>query len=121
MTQWSIRLALLFAAAALVIRLLGASKSAQRAARRAWTAGCLAYLVHVGCAFHFYHHWSHWAAYDATARDTANRVGLESGAGLYVNYLFTILWVGDVIWWWLGLEAYQRRPRWLNVTWLVFF
>jgi hypothetical protein len=72
-------------------------------ARVAWTAGCAIFLVHVGLAFHFYHHWSHAEAYAATARQSG------IGWGLYFNYAFAIVWVADVLWWgrlrasWIGI------------------
>lgn len=87
----------------------------QATARWLWTVGCLAYLVHVAAAFHVAHGWSHAAAYAATARDTAAATGFESGFGLWLNYLFTALWLADgAWWWWLGLAAYRQRSRWLE-------
>lgn len=82
----------------------------QRLARRLWTLGCAAFLVHVAAAFHFVHGWSHAAAHAATARDTAAVTGFDSGAGLWLNYLFTALWLGDAVAWWrLGTGGYRRR------------
>lgn len=87
----------------------------QQTARVLWTLGCAAYLVHVAAAFHVVHGWSHDDAFAATARDTAEATGFESGFGLWLNYLFTALWVFDAAsWWWLGLSAYRHRPRWLE-------
>lgn len=88
----------------------------QRAARWLWTVGCAAYLVHVAAAFQVVHGWSHAAAFAATARDTAAATSVESGFGLWLNYLFTAVWVADAAsWWWLGVPAYRRRSRWLEV------
>lgn len=86
----------------------------QRAARTLWTLGFAAYAVHVATAFHVVHDWSHAAAYAATARDTAAVTGVESGFGLWLNYLFTALWAADAASWWrLGIAGYRRRPRWV--------
>ncbi|HEV8004305.1 MAG TPA: hypothetical protein VGP63_30860 [Planctomycetaceae bacterium] len=71
-----------------------------RWARWAWTLGCAVYLVHVAFAFQFLHHWSHAAAVEHAAHRTLEVVGFEFGAGIYVNYLFTLLWVADVVLWW---------------------
>jgi len=79
------------------------------------------YLVHVGCAFNFYHHWSHAAAYDDTSRRTAELLGAGWGAGLYFNYVFTVAWIVDVIWWWKGLAVYRSRARWIQVGVHAFF
>ena len=55
------------------------------------TAGCAVFITHVASAFAFYHHWSHSAAYEGTARQTAQLTGWNWGGGLYVNYLFGLL------------------------------
>jgi len=82
--------------------------------RDAWSAGCCVYLLHVACAFQFVHHWSHAEAYAATARQTALMIGLHWGGGLYANYAFTLLWLGDVCWWWFAPERYEARPRFIE-------
>jgi hypothetical protein len=109
LTHWTVRLAMAFYVASLASR--GFSP---RWSRIGWTAGCLAYLLHVACAFEYYHHWSNGEAYAATARQTAEVVGLDWGGGLYVNYAFTLVWLVDVAWWWLNAAGYLTRPRWLE-------
>ncbi|HEV8146884.1 MAG TPA: hypothetical protein VGP79_10905 [Bryobacteraceae bacterium] len=81
----------------------------ERLARVAWAAGCAIFLAHVGFAFQFYHHWSHAEAFRATARQTEQLFGIDSGFGLYFNYAFAIVWVSDVLW--------GGRPRapWIGV------
>jgi hypothetical protein len=93
----------------------------QARARWAWTIGCIGMLAHVACAYDFYHAWSQTSAYRETARQTAEVFGLDWGGGLYINYAFIAVWVLDVVWWWRGLEAYIRRPRWLVLAWHGFF
>jgi len=89
-------------------------------ARSAWTAGCIAYLVHVISAFNYYHDWSHAAAYRETARRTAEVCGVPWGGGLFINYAFTIAWIIDVVWWWKS-ERYRRRSWLLVGAWHAFF
>jgi hypothetical protein len=113
LTRWTVRLALTLYVMALALR-IGAYR---RWARLAWTAGCCAFLLHVLFAFRFSYHWSETVAYTATARRTAEVVGLNWGGGLYANYVFTLVWVLDVCWWWSGLDCYQARPR--GVDWAV--
>ena len=92
-----------------------------RAARLAWTFACAALLVHVACAFHFYHGWSHDSAYQDTARQTAEVFRLNWGGGLYINYALLTGWVLDVACWWLGgLDSYRRRPWPLVAAWHGF-
>lgn len=113
LTRWSVRLAMALYVLSLVLR----ARAADRAARSAWTAGCLALVAHIALAFHFTHHWSHAVAYEETARQTAEVVGLDWGGGIYANYAFAMVWLLDVAWWWRGLEAYRSRPRWID--WIV--
>jgi hypothetical protein len=89
-------------------------------ARMAWTAGCLSLLVHVAFAFNYYHAWSHDLAYRATASQTAEVVGYNWGGGLFINYALIAAWVIDVFWWWVGFEAYRRRPWLLSAIWHGF-
>jgi hypothetical protein len=109
---WTARIAFLFYAGALAAWLTGRA----RAARSAWTLGLLIYCSHVTAAFQFHHHWSHTAAYEETARRTAELFGVRSGAGLYFNYVFTVVWTFDVIWLWRSAETDRARPAWLAVA-----
>jgi hypothetical protein len=112
LTRWTVRIAM-----ALYVASLASRFYSPRWSRIAWTAGCVLYLLHVAGAFEYFHHWSHAEAYASTARQTAEVVGLDWGGGLYFNYLFTLIWLGDVIWWWASAPGYQSRPRWID--WVV--
>ncbi len=92
-----------------------------RAARCVNTAGCAAFLAHVVCAFHFYHHWSHAAAYTDTARQTAEFSGWNWGGGVYINYLFALVWLGEVVWSWANPNGYHRRSNCMTRTVRGFF
>jgi hypothetical protein len=83
------------------------------------TAGCLAFLAHVACAFHFYYGWSHAAALEATARQTEALLGVRFGAGIYFSYLFGAVWLLDVIRLW-GLTGIGRKPPVLVHAYLFF-
>ena len=109
---WTARIAFVCYAGALAAWLTGRA----RVARSAWTFGLLIYLSHVAAAFQFHHHWSHAAAYDETARRTAELFGLSSGAGLYFNYVFTAVWTCDAIWLWNGADTYRARPVWISLA-----
>jgi len=71
--------------------------------RWCWTWAMLSFLVHLAMAFHYYHHWSHADAFERTRQVSG------TGEGIYVSYLFTWLWLGDVLWWWLNPSSYSRR------------
>jgi len=89
-------------------------------ARMAWTGGCASLLIHVVCAFHYYHNWSHEAAYRETARQTAELTGFAWGGGLFINYALVVGWIIDVAWWRRSLDAYRNRPLWLSAIWQGF-
>jgi hypothetical protein len=107
---------LLLYAATLAALLVGRSRPAiLREARITWTAGCIVLWLHLAAAFHFYHDWSHQVAYEATARDTEATIGWAFGGGVYLNYLFALLWTVDAAWWWsIANSAHFRRSRWAS-------
>jgi len=99
--NWSARVVVLFYLSRLAADVLIADPVRRdHWGRWAWTDGCAIYLLHVVFAFQFLHHWSHAAAVEHAARRTFDVVGFEFGAGVYVNYVFTLLWVTDVALWW---------------------
>jgi hypothetical protein len=84
---------------------------ALRPLRAGWLAGWLLLQVHVAAAFHLAHGWSHAAAY----RHTEEVSGV--GAGIFVSYLFGLVWGVDAAWLAGFPASYARRPRW--VGWAV--
>jgi hypothetical protein len=116
--NWSARVVVLFYLLRLAADALIADPARRdRWARWAWTAGCAVYLVHVAFAFQFLHHWSHAAAVDHAARRTLEVVGFEFGAGIYVNYAFTLFWVADVALWWR--RSFSRQTVSPVYYWIV--
>ncbi|MEX2119991.1 MAG: hypothetical protein WD847_10395 [Pirellulales bacterium] len=109
-TLWTIRAALACYFAALIAQTAGRRESSQSLGRLFWTAGCLVYLAHVACAFHYYHGWSHGTAWRHTAGVTQQVIGWHWGGGLFVNYLFSAVWLGDVAWWWIRPAGRRARP-----------
>jgi hypothetical protein len=111
-TRWIAWMSMAALAGAIALRLRATNNQAGKNgnARWLWTLGCVLLWVHVGCAFHFEHHWSHAAAYLYTAEQTAALTGIDWGGGLYFNYLLMLVWAGDAIWWWLAPQSYLRRP-----------
>jgi hypothetical protein len=79
-----------------------------RAGRVAWTFGCLSLLLHIAIAFHLGHGWSHAAAWQHT-----QQVG-GFGDGIYVNYVFALMWFADAVWALAAPRSYQTRSRWLH-------
>ena len=97
MTIWTARVA----AALYVVALALLIRNRWKGSRLASTLGVVVYLVHVGCAFEFFYAWSHSVAYRETARQTAELFGVDWGGGLYLNYVFTILWLIECVWSWM--------------------
>ena len=82
--------------------------------RLLWTIGCIAMIAHVIGAFHYTHHWSQQDAVESTARQTEQLIGWAFGKGMYFNYLFLLVWISDVLFWWLRPERYETRSTWLE-------
>jgi hypothetical protein len=117
-TLWTVRLALLAYFAGGALRASPPDAAWWRAGRLAWSGGCVLYLAHVACAFHFFYAWSHSAAYHRTAAQTLATTGWNWGGGLYLNYLFTAVWLADSLWWWR--QPARRRIRWLEIVVQLF-
>lgn len=115
LTRNTIRLALAWYTASLLLMMQLRDSDDWRGAtdrgrivRWCWTWGAILFVVHVCMAFHFFHHWSQAHAIEHT-RDVSG-----FGEGLYVSYAFTLLWVGDAIWWWWSPARYVARSGWFD-------
>jgi hypothetical protein len=113
LTRHTVRLALLLWAAAAVLMLSlapdeWAAVGRGRLARCCWSLAWLAYLVHLGMAFQYYHHWTHAAA----VRHVRDVSGL--GEGIYFSHAFTLFWTLDVAYWWLRPRGYAARWPWFD-------
>ena len=108
----------------LALALYGAAQVARRrqgtttkvAGRWLLILGCGLYLAHVTLAFQVHHHWSHAAAYASTAAQTETLTGWRWGGGIYINYLFSALWVSEATWWWFWPDHYRHRGRRLELA-----
>jgi hypothetical protein len=113
-TRNTVRLALVYYAAAVTLMMcLGPAEWLAvagwgRIARWCWTLSWASFLVHLGMAFHYYHHWSHA---DAVAH-TEEVSGF--GPGIWFSHLFTLLWTADVAYWWLWSQRYAVRSPWID-------
>lgn len=116
LTRNTVRLSLAWYAAALLLMLRLVPRDWHAAtrvgalARWCWTWALVTFLVHLVMAFHYYHHWSHAHAFERTRQVSG------VGEGLYVSYLFTVLWTADVLFWWLSPARYAARPAWVDRT-----
>jgi hypothetical protein len=90
------------------------------AARWAWRAsllGALLCIAHIVIVMGLRHSWSHDAAVRDTARQTTEVFGVAVGAGVYVNYVFVMVWLAELGWWRRDPSGYARRGR--LVVWLL--
>lgn len=76
---------------AMIAWTLAILRSGRPSAMWAWAVGLDAYLLHIGLSFAFFYDWSLVVAWEATARDSAETVGIDSGFGIVVNFLFLAL------------------------------
>lgn len=121
LTRATIWIALLsYTIGAILLLLRSPSDGIAARARAAWTVGCLFFVAHVVCAFAYFHHWSHTAAYVETARQTEEKTGLRSGSGLYLNYLFGVVWIALTMRWWMSPRGFLAQSRWTHGLWNGF-
>jgi hypothetical protein len=117
---WTIAFATLAWAFAECCRL---SATRMRLARRVWTAGAVAMLIHSVTAFAVFYQGRQSIALAETARQTAAITGVDSGAGLYVNYAFVAIWIADALrWWTVPADRAGRFGRlgWLRLAFFLF-
>jgi hypothetical protein len=79
--------------------------------RGAWMAGALLALTHSIAAFAAFYQWSHATAERLTTEQAVRLTGATFTGGIYVNYLFLAVWLGDAAWWSIRPAAYETRPR----------
>jgi hypothetical protein len=93
------------------------------ASRVFWTGGALLALVHSAAAFVWFYGGSHETARVETTRQTAALTGVDFSGGIYLNYLFLLVWLGDAAWSWIAPASYRVRPRAvaLAVRGFIFF
>jgi hypothetical protein len=112
---------LVFGSIALAVALWAVAEIA--GSRGLWTAALALTLFHSVAAFHTFYGGSHAVARQETARQTAALTGVDFSGGIYVNYLFLVVWSVDAAWWWALPAGYARRPRWLSaaIRGFIFF
>jgi hypothetical protein len=74
-------------------------------------------IVHIAIVMDLRHGWSHDAAVRDTARQTMEVFGVAVGAGVYVNYVFVMVWLAELGWWRANPAGYARRSR--SIVWLL--
>jgi len=98
--QWSIRSCVALVYARLIYRLWrGVPAKTQQRSREFyfWFIAFLLFGLHVCLSFHFVHHWLHSDAWNRTATETENLIGIRSGDGIWANYLMLVLWAMDLL------------------------
>lgn len=74
-------------------------------------AGLVLAILHTLLSFDVVHGWSHDDAVLNTAMQTRAVFGVAFGAGVYVNYLFFVVWLVDLVWW-RHAGGIDRRSQW---------
>lgn len=118
-TRTTVWLALTFYAVSETLRVLRRDRF--EISRSLNTAGCVCFLGHVAAAFHYFYNWSNADAYAETARQSKALTGWDSGDGLYLNYLFALVWLGEVTWVRISPMSYSARAAFWGWTVRAFF
>ena len=112
--EWLTRIAAWLAFAMWFIVVMQSPSRGGRAVSLLWLGGSVAMFVHVLLAFQYYHQWSHTDAVVETARQTRELTGVNWGGGVWLNYLFSLVWMSDGLWRLVLPLSYAGRPIWLN-------
>ena len=121
--RWTVRLAVALIVGRAMLRLWAGDRRPVPSSAECvlWTLGCIAYACHVALAFEFVHDWSHDQAWRHTAAETARMTGVQRGEGLWVNYLFTILWTVDVVRLCRARRRHHRTSNRVDAMMALFF
>lgn len=91
-------------------------------AKWAWGLGCLFFLTHVVFAFQIHYQWSHDVAVAKTAQQTKEVTNITTDSGIYVNYMFSLVWIIDTAWWYCaGSDRYMNRRKSISSLLHLFF
>ncbi len=108
---WAIRISMILMVVVLAAEMRGA-KSTNLAISLLWFSGALLALAHSFGALATFHNGSQVVAFESTAKQTEQLLGIRFGAGLYVNYLFVIVWNADAAIRLLQPKRYPFSPKW---------
>jgi hypothetical protein len=116
---FAIRAALLLFVAVIAGEAMGWHRSS-KALAAIWLVGAALAVWHsVGALFAF-HDGSQLRAFQSTAEQTQELLGLPFGAGLYVNYAFLVVWSVDAFLAAFLPASHRRLPRMYHGTTLGF-
>ena len=91
---WAIRFALILMVGVLILEAFGKSKI-DRSLATSWFIGAVLSLCHSAGALATFHQGSQSLAFQATEEQTKELLGIQIGAGLFVNYAFVLVWIAD--------------------------
>ena len=120
---WSIRGALLCMFVFLWLRIsyrptLLKSGMSLEYARYCWFTGSLLSTIHAVASMAYHHQFKHQLAFEDTAYQTQQVIGIAVGIGIYFNYAFVIIWLFDALWLIRFTQSYTLRNR--RFDWLVY-
>ena len=117
---WTIRGALICMVLFFAMRILNPNLkgSTLELAKSFWLVGSLLSLLHAIATMAFYHQFQHAAAYQDTAHQTEQAIGVAVGFGIWLNYLFVMAWLLDALWMNGFTNSYFARHRTFN--WLIY-
>jgi hypothetical protein len=87
-----------------------------RASNAIYLLGAGMMVIHILMAYRLAHDWSHEIALEHTANETERVVGFRLASGLYVNFVFAAVFLGDAFWRVCVGVPGSRRPRGVAVA-----
>jgi hypothetical protein len=95
-------------------------KPTHRTLAMLWLVGACLALGHSFGALFTFHHGSQTEALESTAQQTEKLLGFRFAAGLYINYLFVLVWMLDAVLRLIVPARYDRFPSVYRVVVLGF-
>ena len=74
-----------------------------------YAIGFVFFFVHVMSAFDVHYQWSHAEAVKETGLKTMAKTGYRVGEGIWANYLFGLVWLIDLVVWFVRGDFRYRR------------
>ncbi len=107
---WAIRIALGLMVLVFAMEIRGRT-STDRSTASMWLVGALLSLCHSLGSLATFHQGSQSKAFEATAQQTEELLGVGFGAGLFVNYAFVTVWLIDAFFRILLPSIYNQLPK----------
>ena len=76
------------------------------------SVGLVIFGLHIAFAYHDHYQWSHVVAQRLTTKQTFATTGVNTSVGIYINYLFGLAWLVEVVLRWMHRTNANDTNTW---------